>query len=35
MASDSDISLGDYLFDLMLDITPDSSIQEEYFELQV
>ncbi|GAB1348598.1 hypothetical protein MASR1M107_08100 [Ignavibacteriales bacterium] len=35
MATDADISLGDYLFDLMLDIEPDSSFQEEYFESQV
>lgn len=35
MATDDEVSLGDYLFDLMLDIEPDTGFQEEYFESQV
>lgn len=35
IASELDLNLGDYLFDLMSDITPDEKFQAEYFDSQV
>ncbi len=34
-ASESDVGLGDFLFDLMLEIAPDKNLTEEIFEFQV